>query len=259
MGDPRYILAEARGAVGLITLNRPEKLNAMNAQLSAELVQALDAFEADEAIRAIVLTGAGDRAFSAGADMREGVSRLHGAPVPAPGPSPTQRVRACAKPVLAAIRGYCYGGGANLAVCCDIRICAEDARFRFVGVTYGLPVSGAMLPRIVGEAKAKEILFTGDVVEAAEALRIGLANQVVPAAELLPYTLAIAARIAENSPAAVRALKVIVDTALPVAAAVERETALVSELRASAEHAARFRAAADRVVGRGSGSGSGSG
>lgn len=249
MGDWQFVKAERHGAVGLIWLNRPEKLNAMNTQLNAELVEAIDAFERDESILAIVLTGAGERAFSAGGDMAEQRSQLgttHDGPTPL---SPAKKARECPKPVLAAIRGYCYGGAANLAVNCDIRICGDDAKFRFVGASYGLVPSGAMLPRIVGEAKAKELLFTTDVVDAAEAHRIGLANQVVPAADVLEHTLAMAQRIAANSPLAVQALKVIVDASLPPDEALAQEAAYTTRLRSGAEHATRFRAAAERVVG----------
>ena len=246
--DLTCVIAERRGPIGLAVLNRPEKLNAMNAQLAADLIVALDAFEADEEIRAIVLTGAGERAFSAGGDMSEQVERLGPGASRPPSPPAARRVGECRKPVLAAIRGYCYGGAAILAINCDIRVCGDDARFRFVGATYGLAPGGAVLPRIVGEAKAKELLFTADPVDAAEALRIGLANQVVPAAEVVDYTLAMAERIAANSPRAVLALKEVVNLALPVEEALAREDALVRELRASEDTAGRFRVATERVV-----------
>lgn len=248
-GSFEFIMVERRGPVGIAILNRPEKHNAMNTQLQHELVQALDDFEADEAIHAIVLTGAGERAFSAGADMTEVRDRIGPRPTREEGPSLSERVRRCTKPVLAAIRGYCYGGGAHLAVNCDIRICGEDAKFRFVAAHYGMPSCGAILPRIVGEAKAKEILFTADVVDAREALRVGLANQVVPSAEVLDHAVAMGERIASNSPYAVRALKEIIDAALPVEEALALEGERSRELRSLEFTASRFRAAADRVVG----------
>lgn len=245
------VLVERHGPVGIATLNRPEKHNAMNAQLTRELIAAIDAFAADEAVCVIVLTGAGERAFSAGGDMTEvrermgpeGVQRGEG------GPSLSEKVRLCPKPVIAAIRGYCYGGAAHLAVNCDIRICGDDARFRFVAVNYGMPACGAILPRIVGEAKAKEILFSGDVVDAQEALRVGLANQVVPPAEVLDYAVKLGERIAGNSQFAVRSLKTIIDAALPVEEALELERKLGFEARSSREAEQRFKAAAARVVG----------
>lgn len=244
------VLTERRGPVGLATLNRPEKHNAMSVQLQTELVQAIDAFEADDEIHVIVLTGAGERAFSAGADMTEVRERLGSQASDSSGsPNISERVRACKKPVIAAIRGICYGGAAHLAINCDIRICGDDTRIRFVAAHYGMPSCGAILPRIVGEAKAKEILFTADVIHADEALRVGLANQVVPAAEVVDYAVAMGERIADNSPLAVRALKEIIDEALPVDEALELESARTRELRSLDYTASRFRAAAARVVG----------
>lgn len=243
------VLVERRGPVGLAILNRPEKHNAMNAALIAELIAAIDDFEADDEIHAIILTGSGERAFSAGGDMTEVRERMGSNPTRADGQNVTERVRTCKKPVIAAIRGYCYGGAAHLAVACDIRICGEDAKFRFVAAHYGMPACGATLPRIVGESKAKEILFTADVIPAQEALRLGLANQVVPPPEVVDYAIAMGERIANNSPYAVRALKEIIDSALPVEEALELEAERVRELRGMDYTADRFNATASRVVG----------
>jgi enoyl-CoA hydratase len=236
--------------VGVLTLNRPDKLNALNAPLVQRLAAALADLDADESVGAIVLTGAGERAFSAGGDMRERVATLDGAPPPGPAlPSAASAVRACRKPVLAAVRGYCYGGGAILATACDIRVGGEDTRFKFHGASYGLAPGGASLPRIVGEAKAKELLFTCDEVPATEALRIGLLNQMVPSNAVFEATLAMAERIAANSPQAVAALKQTIDLALPIREALAHEEAASRELRQSADSASRFRRAAARVVG----------
>jgi len=245
-----FVRTERRGHVGLATMNRPEKHNAMNAQLTRELVQAITDFEADDEIHAIVITGAGERAFSAGGDMTEVRERLGpNAPRSEGGPNLSEAVRRSRKPVIAAIRGICYGGAAHLAVNCDIRICGDDTRFRFVAANYGMPACGAILPRIVGEAKAKEILFTADVIHADEALRVGLANQVVPAAEVVDYAVAMGERIAGNSPYAVRALKEIIDQALPVEEALALESERTRELRSTNYTEQRFRAAASKVVG----------
>jgi enoyl-CoA hydratase len=244
------VLVERRGPVGLATLNRPEKHNAMSSALTRELIAAIDDFTADEQIAVIVLTGAGERAFSAGGDMTEVRDRMGPEGVQREsGPSLSEKVRLCPKPVIAAIRGYCYGGAAHLAVSCDIRICGDDAKFRFVAVNYGMPACGGILPRIVGEAKAKEILFSGDVVDAQEALRVGLANQVVPPSEVVEYAVRLGERIAGNSQFAVRSLKTIIDAALPIEEALVLEGKLGYEARSSREAEQRFKAAASRVVG----------
>ena len=239
---------ERRGGVGLVRLNRPDKLNALNRELVRQLGDALAELDADEAIGAIVLTGAGERAFSAGGDMREQVSHLDAQAPPPAAPSASSAVRACKKPVVAAVRGYCYGGGAVLAAACDIRIGGDDARIKFHGASYGLAPGGASLPRIVGEAKAKELLFTCDEVLAKEALRIGLLNQVVPSSEVIDAAVAMAERIAANSPHAVRVLKETIDLALPIHEALAHEEAATRHLRGSPDQAARFRQAAARVV-----------
>jgi enoyl-CoA hydratase len=231
-----------------VTLNRPEKLNALNTELVTALEAALHDLDADDEIGAIVLTGAGERAFSAGGDMAEQVAALDGQSGP-PRVNALAVVRGVRTPTLAAIRGYCFGGGALIALECDIRIGADDARFKFPGAAYGRPPGGALLPRIVGDAKARELLFTGDEVRADEALRIGLLNQVVPAAEVVPTSLAMGARIAANSPAAVRALKQVIDQALSTSEALALERELSRDVGRSADSASRFRAAAARVIG----------
>jgi enoyl-CoA hydratase len=248
-GAEQPILMERRGRVGVITLNRPEKLNALNSELVNQLERALQELDADDDIGAIVITGAGERAFSAGGDMAEQVAALDGARS-SPRVNASAVVFAAGKPTIAAIRGYCFGGGALLAIHCDIRIGAEDARFKFHGASYGRAPGGAVLPRIVGAAKAKELLFTGDEISSAEALRIGLLNRVDAPDQVLDTAVAMAARIAANSPAAVRALKEVIDTALPVESALERERELNRDIGRTADSAARFRAAAERVIGR---------
>ncbi len=241
------ILIDRQDGVGIVTLNRPAKLNAMTTQLLLELEDALSELEADDAIGAVVITGAGDRAFSAGRDLGEETTAGGGANGRRPrGPVV---MGSCRKPTIAAIRGYAYGGGALLALNCDIRIAAEDARFKFPGAAYGLPAGGTQLPRIVGLAKAKELLFTGDVVDAPEALRIGLVNQVVSVQGLMEYSVAMAGRIAANSARTIMGLKEIVDMVIPATEALAHQSQLDRELRASDETSERLRQAADRVVG----------
>jgi enoyl-CoA hydratase len=243
------ILVERRGRVGLVTLNRPEKLNALNSELVNQLERALQQLDSDDEIGAIVITGAGERAFSAGGDMAEQVAALDAARA-FPRVNASAVVHALKKPTIAAIRGYCFGGGALLASHCDIRIAGEDARLKFHGASYGRAPGGAILPSIVGAAKAKELLFTGDEISASEALRIGLLNQLVAPDKVVETAVDMAARIAANSPQAVQALKQIIDLALPVEAALERERELNRELGHTPDSAARFRSAAERVIGR---------
>jgi enoyl-CoA hydratase len=246
------ILYRVEDHIAYLTLNRPEAMNALNRQMTREIIAACQAINNDPDVRVAIVTGAGERAFSAGGDMTEVRERMGPEGVQRDresGPSLSEKVRLCPKPVIAAIRGYCYGGAAHLAVNCDIRICGDDAKFRFVAVNYGMPACGAILPRIVGEAKAKEILFSGDVVDAREALRVGLANQVVPPSEVVDYAVKLGERIAGNSQFAVRSLKTIIDAALPVEEALVLEGKLGREARASREAEQRFKAAASRVVG----------
>ncbi len=244
------ILVERRGRVGLVTLNRPEKLNALNSALVMQLEQAIRELEADDDVGAIVVTGAGERAFSAGGDMAEQVAALNSQEKAPPRVSASAIVRLAKKPTIAAIRGYCFGGGALMAIEFDIRIGGDDARFKFHAASYGRAPGGAILPRIVGDAKAKELLFTCDEVSASEALRIGLLNQLVPADQVVDTAVAMGERIAANSPVAVRALKEIIDLALPNDKALEHEREVNRGMGSSADSATRFRAAAERVVGK---------
>jgi enoyl-CoA hydratase/carnithine racemase len=242
------VLLDRRGAVAVVTLNRPEKLNALNSALVSQLEQVITALDADASVQAIVLTGAGERAFSSGGDMSEQVSALEQERT-YPRVNASTLLHEVRLPTIAAIRGYCFGGGALLAIHCDIRIGGDDARFKFHGASYGRAPGGAVLPRIVGEAKAKELLFTGDELPAAEALRIGLLNQVVARDAVLETSIAMAERIAANSPQAVRALKEIIEKALPVDKAIEYEHEVNQGMGRTPDSAARFRSAAERVLG----------
>jgi enoyl-CoA hydratase/carnithine racemase len=245
---PTPILMERRGRVGLVTMNRPEKLNALSSALVNQLERALHELDADDGIGAIVITGAGERAFSAGGDMSEQVAALEEERA-FPRVNASTVVHAVKKPTIAAIRGYCFGGGALLAIHCDIRIGGDDTRMKFHGASYGRAPGGAVLPRIVGEAKAKELLFTGDEIRAQEALRIGLLNQVAAAADVVDVAMGMAERIASNSAPAIRALKEIIDLALPVDNALEYEHEVNREIGHTADSAARFKSAAERVIG----------
>lgn len=247
------VLIETNGPIGIIKLNRPEKRNALNGALAGGITEAVDAFERDDAIRVIVIGGSTDRAFCAGADMSEAMGRLESGSGGARSQAIGQLFEALAaahKPLLGAIEGYCYGGGAQLACLLDIRIGGENSTFRFPGAEYGLVVAGSSLPRIVGPAMAKELILSAQVIDAAEAGRIGFLNHVHPVGQVWPATLALAERIAANSPEAVRGSKRVIDRATDNLAAVTLENEINGELRHSPEHHERFRSATGKVTGK---------
>jgi 2-(1,2-epoxy-1,2-dihydrophenyl)acetyl-CoA isomerase len=195
--------------VGVVTLNRPKVLNALNLQLVRELDGALKELEQDDGIGAIVVTGAGERAFSAGADIHENrelsPEELQQAVVERVGY--TWNVVTCQKPVIGAINGLCYGGGTVLATSMDFLLGCERTKFRFLAVNYGQMNATWSLPTLVGLPRAKELLFSGREVLAEEAYRIGLLNHLVPSAELLNISLEVAAGIAKNRGEAVGNIK----------------------------------------------------
>jgi enoyl-CoA hydratase/carnithine racemase len=240
------LLYELRDGVALLRMNRTEKHNAFNRDLSLAVREAIDAAEADDDARAIVLTGAG-RAFCAGADMTEALASMDAGGRSDVMAQAVVRVARVAKPVIGAVNGYAFGGGAALACACDIRIASERASFRFPGASYGLVVSASQLPRIVGIPKAKELIFTARVVEAAEAERIGLVNQLVPHDELDAAAWELARQIAEQSPPAVRWSKAVIDAASTVEKGIELEIEANRKLRGSPDHMSRFREATQRV------------
>jgi enoyl-CoA hydratase len=244
------VLVERDGPVGIITINRPEKRNAINAAVQNGLSDAFAELEADDEIRAIVLTGAGNVAFSAGADMNERVQVMdEGAGNPTPGDGYNAPAR-CAKPVIAAINGFCYGGATRLALNCDFRIGAENAKFRFVGASYGIVVAAPQLAWLTGPAVAKELLYTTRVVKSEEAHRIGLINHVYPLESLLDEAVRIGKQIAENSPSAVQWAKKVVDAATTVLEGLEAQKAADDATRGSDDNSVRFREATARVTGR---------
>jgi enoyl-CoA hydratase len=220
--------------------------------MSCEVIECLDALEADDDVHAIILTGAGEKSFCAGADMSEAMARgTDGRGTNDSAAQAAFRLSRVRKPLIAAVNGYAYGGGAVFAVACDIRVASEYARFRFVGASYGLSVGASQLPRLVGAAMAKELIFTARTVDADEALRIGLVNRLAPLADLEVVAMDMAAAIAGNSAAAIRASKEVIDLATLNIDAVKREGEHNRELRASDEHRSRFRAATERVTGDG--------
>jgi len=209
------ILVETRGAIGLITLNRPQALNALCDALIRELGQALDAFEADDAIGAIVLTGS-DKAFAAGADIKEMQNRSFVDVYLGDFVKSWERVTLCRKPVIAAVAGYALGGGCELAMMCDTIICADSAKFGQPEITLGItPGAGGTqrLTRFVGKAKAMDMILTGRMMDAAEAERSGLVSRVVPAAKLVDEAVKTAAQIAALSRPAVLMAKEMINRA----------------------------------------------
>jgi 2-(1,2-epoxy-1,2-dihydrophenyl)acetyl-CoA isomerase len=204
-----FILTERLDGVAVITLNRPDKLNALSFPLARELDEALSEYEKDDAVKAVILTGAGERAFSAGADIHEmaGLTSEELAQRQAFRSEATWHVASFAKPLIGAINGLAYGGAALLSSTLDLRIGCERTQFRFLAASYGRVNSTWSLPLLVGLPKAKELLYTGRVVAAEEALRIGLLNQIVPAARLIETAIETAQMIAKNDARMVQGIK----------------------------------------------------
>jgi len=204
-----FILTERFDAVVVITLNRPDKLNALSFPLVRELDDALTECEANDEIKAVILTGAGEKAFSAGADIHEmaGLSSEELATRAEMRGRATWHIATFAKPLIGAINGLAYGGAALLSSTLDLRIGCERSAFRFLAASYGRVNSSWSLPPLVGLPKAKELLYTGRVVSCDEAERIGLLNQVVPAASLLDTCIEIGQMIAKNDARMVQGLK----------------------------------------------------
>ncbi len=205
------VLKEVEGRVALLTINRPDKLNALNQQVRDETLAHLEAIQNDDSVGAVVITGAGEKSFIAGADIKEFEGR-----------SPFDQRQAMRfprvfdimsefpKPVIAMINGFCLGGGCELAMSCDIRVASDRARLGQPEIKLGLIPGGGgtqRLPRLVGTGNAMRLVLTGDMIGAEEAGRIGLVDMVVPHDELRATTLKLAAKIAANSPLTVRVAK----------------------------------------------------
>jgi enoyl-CoA hydratase/carnithine racemase len=204
-----YILAEHLDQIAIITLNRPEKLNAMSYELACELDEELSKIENDDNLRVVIITGAGPRAFSAGGDIMQMVKST---PEEMAARSDTRReanwhLATFTKPIIGAINGLAYGAGAQLTTMLDIRIGCEHAEIQFLAAKYGRANSTWSLPLVVGLPKAKELLYTGRPIKAEEAERIGLLNQVVPCAQLQDTAIEMAKQISENDPRMVQGIK----------------------------------------------------
>ena len=211
------MLYEKADGIAKVTLNRPASRNALNSQVYTELYDVFGAIENDSEVRVVVLTGSGEKAFAAGSDVAEmasmnslGIQKFTGKVRKA-----SDRIYTLSKPTIAAIHGYCLGGGCELAMCCDLRIASEKAAFGLpeinLGVTNG--ASGSQrLPRLIGVARAKEMIFLGEIIDAATALNLGLVNKVVPPEKLMNEAMDWAKKLAGKSGAALAMAKLAINT-----------------------------------------------
>ena len=209
MSGSKHVRTEVAGPVAIVTIDRQRKLNALNPDVIAEVDAAFADLEDDRDVRVVILTGAGDRAFVAGADIGvlAGMGTLTGTRVSRDGQEVLRRIERSSKPVIAAVGGYALGGGCELALACHLRIASERARFGLPEVGLGIiPGYGgtARLARLVGLGRAAELILTGEMIDGARAAEIGLANLVVPHGELMDRARELAGRIAGNAPVAVR-------------------------------------------------------
>jgi enoyl-CoA hydratase len=215
------ILTETQAAVGIITFNRPKALNALNGQLIAELNTALDAFDGDHNVRCIIITG-NEKAFAAGADIREMKDFTTAEAVHADFLKPYDHLSEVKKPIIAAVSGFCLGGGFELALAADFIIASESAKFALPEITLGIfpGIGGTQrLTKLIGKPKAMELMLTGRMMDATEAERLGIVVRVVGADQLMNETLATATKIAEMSGPAVVATKQVVNDALELSLA----------------------------------------
>jgi enoyl-CoA hydratase len=204
------LLHERRGNVVLATLNAPERRNAIDQQMVDALHGLLDELGRDDSVAALILTGAGDKAFAAGADIAQLRERRAADALKAINSGIFARIEEFPAPVIAAVRGYALGGGCELAIACDLRVLGQSAKMGQPEVKLGIiPAAGGTyrLPRLIGLGRARELVYTGRMVDAEEALRIGLANCVVPDEQVLPRAWQLAEEIAQNGGLAVRGAK----------------------------------------------------
>ncbi len=230
------------GPVALVTLHRPEVLNALNAQLLHDLEAVFTLLTANPAVRAIVITGAGPKAFAAGADIGElsKTDSASGEQLALRGQAIFRKIETCGKPVIAAINGFALGGGCELAMACTLRVASDAARLGQPEIKLGLiPGYGGTqrLPRLVGRSAALKLILTGEMIPAAEALRLGLVDEVVPAAGLLARAKALAFTLAGLAPLALAAAIETVDAGegLPLEQALALEASAFGRLSSSAD------------------------
>ena len=229
MSETQTLLEERHGRVAILTVNRPDKLNALSQQVRDEMVARLAALETDDGVGVVVVTGAGEKSFVAGADIAEFAGR---APLDQRHAMRSPRIfdvmSSFGKPVIAMINGFCLGGGCEMAASCDLRVASEKARFGQPEIKLGLIPGGGgtqRLPRLIGHGQTMRLVLTGEMIPADEALRIGLVELVVPHDELRARTLAIAETIAAMSPLTLRIAKEAVNASreLPLEAGLRYE------------------------------------
>jgi len=246
---PGFVKTEMEDRLAVVTINRPEALNALNATVLRGLSMTFEHLSMAADVGAIILTGAGDKAFVAGADIKEmaELSALEMRAFSEVGRRLGDTMAGCSKPIIAAINGYALGGGCELALACDIRIASDRARLGQPEVNIGIiPGFGGSqrLPRIVGPGWAAELVYTGEMVDAATAERIGLVNRVVPPDRLLEEAKALARKILEKSPAAIALAKACLRSAMemPLSAGLDFETAAFGVVGSTRDKAEGMRA-----------------
>ncbi len=216
-----YVLLEKEEGIGVLTINRPEALNALDVNVLEDLRRAIGDIAGDDEIQVLIITGAGEKSFVAGADIKfmQPLTPVEGRAFGMVGQRVFREIEKLEKPVIAAVNGFCLGGGCELAMAADIRLASEKAKFGQPEVGLGItPGHGGTqrLPRLVGEGRAMELCLTGGMIDAQEAYRIGLVNRVHPAEELMNAAREMARRIAKNAPVAVRNSKVAINRGMQV-------------------------------------------
>jgi enoyl-CoA hydratase len=228
----KHIIYEKSEEIATITLNRPEALNAFNKEVTDEVLQAVEDIKADENVRVVVLTGASEKAFSAGADIKamKGMNALKARELSLMGEKLCNAFENLEKPVIAALNGYALGGGLEVAMACDLRIASENARMGQTEINIGLiPGWGGTqrLTRLIGRTKAKELVFTGKMIDAKTAEQLGIVNVVVPVDRFKETVRQFAAELASKAPVALKVAKAVInkgaDMSLDAAIALERE------------------------------------
>lgn len=213
----KNILLSAEGEIGILTINRPKALNALNIETLQDIQMGIREVKENPALRVLILTGAGDKAFVAGADISEmrGMNPIEAVNFSKMGHRTLNMIQDLDRPVIAAVNGFALGGGTEIAIACDFIYASENARFGQPEVTLGIfPGFGGTqrLPRLIGKGKAKELILTGKMITAQEAFQMGIVNRIFPQASLMEETKKVAAQIAANGAVAVRLAKMLVDS-----------------------------------------------